>query len=272
MTDWDAKAYHRVSEPQFAWGMEVLGRLPLAGNEVVLDAGCGTGRVTSALLERLPHGTVLALDASKGMLEEACGHLETRFPRRTLYIHSRLEELRIRNVANVVFSTATFHWVKNHALLFRNLFNVLKPGGQLLAQCGAEGNLRHTLGAARQTMALPRFASHFRAFRSASYYAGVEVTKRRLVRAGFAEVEVARVPAPTPMGSREAAASFLQTVVLRNHLATLPERLRPGFLNEVLEVLGQGETPWVLDYQRLNLSARKPVTAGGPGRVGKARA
>jgi SAM-dependent methyltransferase len=38
----------------------------LARGSRVLDAGCGTGRVTAALLERLPHGEVLVLDAGCG--------------------------------------------------------------------------------------------------------------------------------------------------------------------------------------------------------------
>ena len=37
--DWDAASYDRVSDPQLGWALEQLERLPLAGDEVVLDAG-----------------------------------------------------------------------------------------------------------------------------------------------------------------------------------------------------------------------------------------
>ena len=61
--DWDAATYDRVADPQTRWGTAVLDRLTLTGDEVVLDAGCGTGRVTESLAERLPRGRVIALDA-----------------------------------------------------------------------------------------------------------------------------------------------------------------------------------------------------------------
>ena len=57
------------------WGLAVLDRLPLRGDERVLDAGCGTGQVTEALRERLPNGEVVALDASPSMLEHARARL-----------------------------------------------------------------------------------------------------------------------------------------------------------------------------------------------------
>ena len=69
--EWDAQTYDRVSDPQFQWGLEVLERLELAGDEYVMDAGCGSGRVTAKLLERLPEGRVLCVDASEQMIEKA---------------------------------------------------------------------------------------------------------------------------------------------------------------------------------------------------------
>ena len=52
--DWDAAAYDRIADPQTRWGHSVLDRLALAGDERVLDAGSGSGRVTERLAERLP--------------------------------------------------------------------------------------------------------------------------------------------------------------------------------------------------------------------------
>ena len=70
-TEWDARTYDRVADPMARWGFAVLERLPLAGDETVLDAGCGSGRVTERLVEGLPRGHVVALDASRAMLDEA---------------------------------------------------------------------------------------------------------------------------------------------------------------------------------------------------------
>ena len=73
--EWDASTYQRISDPMTAWGERVLGRLELRGDESALDAGCGTGRVTRMLAERLPRGRVLAVDASAAMVEEAAARL-----------------------------------------------------------------------------------------------------------------------------------------------------------------------------------------------------
>ena len=53
--DWDAATYDRISDMQFEWGRSFLERIELRGDEVALDAGCGTGRITRLLAERLPH-------------------------------------------------------------------------------------------------------------------------------------------------------------------------------------------------------------------------
>ena len=62
--DWDAAEYDRLPIPMTAWGLKVLERLQLRGDERVLDAACGSGQVTEALLARLPRGEIIALDGS----------------------------------------------------------------------------------------------------------------------------------------------------------------------------------------------------------------
>ena len=72
---WDGASYDRISGPMEAMGLAVLDRLELAGDELVLDAGCGSGRVTEALLQRLPRGRVIAVDLSPSMIEAARARL-----------------------------------------------------------------------------------------------------------------------------------------------------------------------------------------------------
>ncbi len=137
--DWDAATYHRISEPQVTWGRRVLDRLPLRGDETVLDAGCGTGRLTAELLERLPRGRVLALDNSPAMLAAAREYLAPRFGDRVSFVLADLQELADRPLpepVDAIFSTAAFHWVLDHPRLFRGLYRALRPGGRLVAQCG----------------------------------------------------------------------------------------------------------------------------------------
>ena len=135
--EWDAKTYDAISDPQFSWGMEVLGRLELSGEESALDAGCGSGRVTEELMKRLPAGSVLAVDGSEAMIVEA----RERLGDGASYMVADLSELKIDEPVDLVFSTATFHWILDHDRLFRRLRAALRPGGRLVAQCGGEGNV-----------------------------------------------------------------------------------------------------------------------------------
>jgi trans-aconitate 2-methyltransferase len=116
--EWDAETYDTVSDPQFEWGMEVLERLELCGDETVVDAGCGSGRVTAELVERLrPGGRVIAVDGSVAMVEKA----KERLGETAGYLVSDLLELELEEPVDLVFSTATLHWIPDHDALFARL-------------------------------------------------------------------------------------------------------------------------------------------------------
>ena len=137
LRDWDATTYERLSAPLTAMGTEVLDRLVLRGDETVLDAGCGTGNVTRILLERLPHGRVIAVDAAPSMVEQARELLPPEVDVR----RADLLELRLDEPVDAILSTATFHWIRDHDRLFATLHAALAPGGRLVAQCGGHGNV-----------------------------------------------------------------------------------------------------------------------------------
>ena len=135
----------------------VLDRLPLVGSETVVDAGCGTGRVTELLLERLPRGRVIAVDADPEMIRVARENLGDRADVR----QCDLVELPAEEQVDAVFSTATFHWILDHDLLFAKLFSVLRPGGRLVAQCGGRGNISELRSVGDSLASDPTFAPYF---------------------------------------------------------------------------------------------------------------
>jgi trans-aconitate methyltransferase len=257
--DWDARSYHRVSNPQFTWGLKVLDRLPLSGGETVMDAGCGTGRLTEKLLEKLPRGRVIALDSSAAMLEQAQAYLAPRFSGQVEFVQADLGALGLDAVADVVFSTATFHWVKDHGALFAGLHRALRPGGRLCAQCGGGANLHALHERAAAPMSEAPFAPYFDGWADPWYFAGQAATAERLASAGFREVRVWLEEAPTPFADAASYAAFLRTVVLRHHLARLPdEALRERYLEGIVEQAGRDARPYTLDYWRLNIEAMRP--------------
>lgn len=243
--DWNGASYDRVSSPQAAMGRAVLERLRLHGGETVLDAGCGSGRVTEALLGRLPRGRVIAVDSSESMLEAARSRLGGQAEVRRM----DLLELELDEPLDAVFSTATFHWIADHERLFRRLHVALSPGGQLVAQCGGEGNITELRAQAGKVLEGLPYAPHFADWRAPWNYAGAEQTEQRLRAAGFCEVECWLAPAPVqPEHPRE----FLSTVVLGPHVQHLPAELQEPFMDSVMSTLGE---PITVDYVRLNINA-----------------
>src|SRR4051812_50194195 len=116
-TSWDASTYDRVSDVQQAWAQSVLARLPLRGDETVLDAGCGSGAVTRRLLDRLPRGRVVAVDASEEMVAHA---REALGPRATGF-RADLASLRLDEPGGAGFSQPLFPSVPAHAAPFSAL-------------------------------------------------------------------------------------------------------------------------------------------------------
>jgi trans-aconitate 2-methyltransferase len=218
--------------------------LQLRGDETVLDAGCGSGRITQALIERLPRGRVIAVDASQSMVDAA----HERLPDADLRVADLLE-LELAELVDAILSTATFHWIADHERLFSRLHDALRPGGQLVAQCGGEGNIDVLRGHAKEVLAREPYAEHFRDWQSPWNYAGPQDTERRLLAAGFSSAQCWLAPAPK---QPEQAREFLATIVLGPHVQRLPEELRERFMGDVLAVLGE---PVVVDYVRLNIDA-----------------
>ena len=243
--DWDAATYDRISDVQVGWALEQLERLPLTGDEIVLDAGCGSGRVTAELADRLPRGRVYGVDASPAMVE----HARAALAERAIVVCQDLVELDLPEPVDAVFSNATFHWIHDHDALFAALAGALQPGGRLVAQCGGRGNIDAFRRAADDVAGEPEFAPYFEAWQRPWTYADAGQTAGRLERAGFTEIrtwlEPKRVLTDRP---------FVKTVCLLRHLDPLPEKLRDRFVDRVIE---RGGNPVVLDYVRLNLTARK---------------
>lgn len=254
--EWDAPTYERVSGPQLEWGRRVVERIPLAGDEDVIDAGCGTGRVTRLVAERVPRGTVLGIDGSLRMVEEARERLGD-LGDRVRFRHADLAELTVDEPVDLVVSTATFHWILDHDNLFARLHAALRPGGWLRAQCGGLGNIAGTLAQATAAGAEEPYAPYLRDMEDSWLFADDTQTAARLTRAGFTEVRAWLEPVPAVLADGAEGAEFLSTVVLRHHLPRLPEDLRAPFARAVAERRLRADGRVEIDYVRLNMEARR---------------
>jgi trans-aconitate 2-methyltransferase len=236
----------------------VLERIPPGNYRRICDAGCGSGRLTAHLLRRFPGSAVVGLDRSPAMLDQAARTLR-RFRGRLTLVEGDLLAADPGGPFDLIFSNAAFHWVGDHARLFRRLHDWLAPGGLLFAQCGGRGNIREAERLTRRVGERGEFRPHFRGFRRPVRYAGAGPTRRLLAQAGFREIRAWLEPAPTRFGSRAAFRDFMAGVVLVPNLSRLPDaglraRYVAAFLSAYEAAFGRR---YRLDYVRLNLTARR---------------
>jgi trans-aconitate 2-methyltransferase len=245
--DWDAASYKRVAAPVWEWGRALVRRLELHGDEAVLDAGCGSGEVTCELIARVPDGRVIGVDVSPSMI----GQARAAVGEAARWQVGDLLELELDQPVDVVFSNATFHWILDHDRLFPRLFAVLRPGGQLLAQCGGRGNVATVVAALEIAAREPPFAEYLAGLRVWNFQ-GPEETVTRLERAGFVDAEAGL---HTELVHPDDAGEYVATMIIGPHLDRLPPELRDLLIERVA---GQLHEPVTIEYVRLTMSARRP--------------
>ena len=241
---WDAGTYDSLSLPHTLWGRRTVARLEPSGLRRVLDAGCGTGRDTQLLLDLIPEVGIVAVDASQTMLDQLARRMADRREQVEIIHADLIQPLPVEPPVDAIISVAAFHWIADHATLFRNLASVLRPDGQFVADCGGQGNIASIVAAIENVLGESPAIWNF---------AGLEETERRLKDAGFTEIEVTLRPDPARLEAGLQFESYLATVVLGAHLERLPEPERPAFVRAIMDRLSEP----VVDYVRLEMRARK---------------
>jgi trans-aconitate 2-methyltransferase len=237
--EWDAPAYDALPLPHVAWGRRVLDRMRLAGHERVLDAGCGTGRDGAALLERWPDVSLVAIDASAQMIDQARARLGSRAE---LHVADLTEPLPLTEPVDAVMSVAAFHWVLDHDLLFSRLAAAMRPGARLTTDCGGQGQLAVMNAALRRVTGDGRIDTAFR---------GVDETRASLEGAGFDVDDVRLRPDPLRLEDPALMERYLATVNLSGMLSTMPAEEHEPFVRSVREAMSEP----VIDYVRLEIDA-----------------
>lgn len=255
---WDAQQYHAVANPQTQWGLEVARQFAWRESDRVLDAGCGSGRLSSELLSFFPKGRLIAVDADPSMVTAAAEHLaEARAQGRAEVHQAGLLEFSPPEPVDVVFSNATFHWILDHDCLWKRCFDWLAPGGRVCVQCGGEGNLKPQILVVEEIVRELFGDSLADELDRPVHYAGVGETERRLAGCGFENIKVWLEPKPTEFKDRAAFESFARAVFLRPYRGALSEeqweQLLGAWIDRSLESYGPR-----LDYVRLNIRCRRP--------------
>jgi trans-aconitate methyltransferase len=257
---WDARTYHKISSNvQLEWGRKLLDKRRWIGNEIVVDAGAGSGNLTKILADKVPQGHVYAVDADSNMVQQAklnlsgCGNVRV--------IHSSMDKVSLPTEVDVIFSNAALHWVLDQEGVFLHFWQLLKLNGELLIDYGGHGNLERPLSVIFKIMQSEQFKEHFANWKQSWYFPKPDETERLLQKVGFKEIQVDLSSQITSFPDRQSFATFVRTVIMKPFLGYLPdinrkERFVEAFLNEF-----EGhDWPWSLEFMRLTISATKILT------------
>lgn len=229
---WNAEDYERHSQAQQLWARELIAKLQLAGNETVLDLGCGDGKVTAEIAAALPQGSVVGVDNSPAMIELAA----RRYPREQ---HPNLgfqcmdaTALTFDEAFDVVFSNAALHWVRDHRPVVAGLYRCLRPGGRMLLQMGGKGNAVGILAVLDEVIAEPRWRPYFGNFDFPYGFYAPDEYATLLADAGFTARRVELLPKDMLHEGQPGLEGWIRTTWLP-FTQRVPAGQRDAFITEI---------------------------------------
>ena len=257
--DWDAADYVAHSAAQQDWARELIAQLELRGDERVLDIGCGDGRATALIAERLPRGSVLGVDNSPSMIAKA----REQFPDAAAWTRrsglagaagsgsagSNLafalmdaRALDLPPAFDVAFSTAALHWMSDHRAILRGVRAALAPGGRLLFEMGGRGNITEALAVVDDVIARPRWRGFFAGFVPPHHFFGPEDYEAWLPAAGFTATAIRVFERDMTHAGRSAFLGWLRTTWF-TYIERVPPELAPVFVDEIADAYEAAHPP-----------------------------
>lgn len=266
MTDnsafWDADTYDLVSNAQEEWANFIIKQREWSGDETILDAGCGSGKITKILSNIIRNGTIYAVDNDPNMIKktkEKLGDVKNvHIIQSDLTATAEFRNMQIK--FDVIFSNAVLHWILDHQKVFKNFYDLLNSKGELLIQCGGFGNLEKTLSLFNTVKDSPEFNRYFHEWKQSWYFAKPEDTKSILKDLNFKNIQVYLSNSNIDFDGKNNYLLYMKTVVLGPYLKHLPsEQLKNKFIETTLDLIEQDhpDLRWKLDYVRLNILASK---------------
>jgi len=160
MTEWNAHEYNRRSALQKWLADKSLTGLDLRGWERVLDVGCGDGKITAEIAERVPNGSVVGIDPSTAMIEFAREHFVTDHANLD-FVVADATRLSYRDTFDFIVSFNALHWIPDQAAALQCIREAMRPTGRSLLQLVSRGARKSLEDVIEETCTSPRWLRHF---------------------------------------------------------------------------------------------------------------
>ncbi len=261
---WDAETYDIVSDIQEKWAKTIINTREWTGKENLLDAGCGSGRITKILSKIITEGKIYAIDKDPNMVKKAKENLTDI--KNIKVLEADLLDINSSQIPikfDIIFSNAVLHWISDQKRIFSNFYDLLDKNGRLLIQCGGYGNLQSTIAIIDQAMKASEFKDFFINWKDVWNFAKPRETETILNELGYKDIKVYLKDAPVTFENKGDYSVYLKTVVLGPYLKHLPsEQTRTKFIEAILTLIDKHNHAhkhkrWILDYVRLNIFASR---------------
>jgi len=234
MDHWNPKDYHKNSSEQQKWGLELLNKIAFSGNERVLDIGCGDGKLTMEIANRVRHGSVLGIDKSEDMIRFASEFFRPEALPNLRFTLLDACDLNFSQEFDIVFSNAALHWISDHLSLLQGIKKSLKYGGKVITQMGGKGNASGILKVLDTMMADERWSDFFTGFPAPYTFYNDREYSMLLTSAGLKVKRTDLIPKQMIHIGREGLAGWIRTTWLP-YIRRVPENLKTHFIDEIVD-------------------------------------
>jgi trans-aconitate methyltransferase len=255
--EFDGKKYAAASAHQKEWGEKQIQELSISGTERILDLGCGDGALTAHLAALTPHGTVVGIDASCGMIDAAMTHQAPNLS----FVVRDINDLDYENEFDIIYSNATLHWITNHEALLANVYRALRSGGVLKFNFAGDGNCTNFFSVVKEAITLLQFAPCFSGFAWPWYMPTIEEYEQLVQRFPFRESRVWGENADRYFADADTMIKWIDQPSLVPLMKLLPDDLKASFrqyvIDQMMQRTLQPDGRCFETFRRINVVAKK---------------
>ena len=231
---WNPTEYQISSSNQKRWGKELLSKIKFKGNEKVLDIGCGDGKLTASIVQKVPQGFVIGIDSSEDMINLAKKNFPAEIYPNLIFIVKDARKIDFEEEFDIVFSNACLHWIVDHLPILEKIKRSLKSSGKIFLQMGGKGNAAGIVEILEYLIRNKKWAKFFKNFSFPYGFYSDKEYKEWLRIVGFKIKRVELIEKDMVHEDEGKFASWIRTTWLP-YTQRIPEELRENFIKEVIK-------------------------------------